>query len=100
MDPLRHPDLVEVGRRLRDAFDRAAAAELETARVAHARTRGLRELLLEWEDAGHRLTVCAGTQTLEATGIHAVGVDHVVLTAHGRHMAIPFEAISVVEATP
>ncbi|NND84463.1 MAG: hypothetical protein HKN46_04880 [Acidimicrobiia bacterium] len=99
MDPLRHPDLIEVGRRLRDAFDRAAAADLETARVAHARARGLRELLIEWEDAGQRVRVTAGPADTPPMTIEAVGFDHVVLAAAGRRLAVPFDAITTVEAS-
>ena len=98
MDPLRHPDLLEVGRRLRDVFDRAAAAELETIRVAHARTRGLRDLLIEWEDAQRPIRVTVGTERLEPMPIHGVGMDHVLLRGRGSAIALPFEAIAAIEA--
>jgi hypothetical protein len=101
LDPLRHPDLIEIGQRLRDAFDRAATAELEAARVAHMRTRGLRELLMEWEDAGRAVRVSTRSDRhLDAMRIHAVGLDHVVLTAGDQRTVVPLEAISVIEATP
>ena len=100
MDPLRHPDLIEVGRRLRDTFDRAAAAELETIRVAHARARGLRELLIEWEDEGRRVQVAVGAATLEPMTIHGVGIDHLLLRAGDRIVALPYEGLTSIEACP
>lgn len=98
MDPLRHPDLVEVGRRLRSTFDRAAAADLEAARLAHARARSLRDLLLEWEDLGHRLRVSVGDRELGPMLVLAVGRDHVLLADGGRAVAVPLPAITRVEA--
>jgi hypothetical protein len=98
MDALRHPDLVEVGRRLRRSFDRAAAAELEVARVAHARTRDLRDLLMEWEDAGARIDLTSPAGTFERMRIDAVGLDHVVLSGSGRTVALPLAVITSFES--
>lgn len=100
MDPLRHPDLIEVGRRLRETFDRAAAAELETIRVALARSRGLRDLLIEWEDEQRLVRVSLPTTTLTPMTIHGVGVDHLLLADGDRLLAVPFEGVACIEAHP
>ena len=75
--------------------------QIEAARVAHRRTRALRELLMEWEDAGCTVRVSTRSDRhLDAMRIHAVGLDHIVLTAGDERAVVPFEAITVIEATP
>ena len=97
MDALRHPDLVALGHRLRRSFDRAAAAELEVARIAHARTRTLRDLLVEWEDAGHRIGVSTRSADHESGAIDAVGTDHLALRVGNRIVVLPLHAITSIE---
>lgn len=99
MDALRHPDLVALGHRLRRSFDRAAAAELEVARLVHARARDLRELLIEWEDAGRRVRLTTRRATHGPVRIRAVGTDHLVLGADGTSLVVPFHSIVSVEDT-
>jgi len=77
MDSLRHPDLVAVGRSLRAAHDAVLAAEQDAARVAHRRTRSLRDLLLEAEDDGTEVAV--HTALGVDRGRPEVGLDHVVV---------------------
>lgn len=79
MDPLRHPDLIELSHLLRDQLDAVLNAEQEAAAAARRRRRTLRDRLLEAEDRGETITVgdVAGRQT---TGrVTGVGADHVTL---------------------
>lgn len=79
MDPLRHPDLARLGRKLRDQFDDTLDAEQEAARTVARRKRSLRDILLDAEDRGvAALVSCSDGQLFRGT-ISAVGTDHVVV---------------------
>jgi hypothetical protein len=79
MDPLRHPDLIEITHRLRTQYERIVQAEQDAAVVMRERRRTLRDLLIEAEDRGERvrLKTSAGT-TIEGTP-NGVGLDHVTI---------------------
>ena len=79
MDPLRHPDLVEITHRLRSQYERILQAEQEAAVVLRRRRQTLRDLLIEAEDrhACVRLITNGGT-TLEGA-LETVGLDHVTI---------------------
>ena len=78
-DPLRHPDLVRLGRSLRDQLDETLDAEQHAARSAARRRRTLRETLLTAEDRGRTARVSAADGEIYRGVVHAVGADHVVL---------------------
>jgi hypothetical protein len=79
MDPLRHPDLVELTHRLRTRYEQVVQAEQDAAVVMRQRRLTLRDLLIEAEDRGDRirLTTSSGA-TIEGTP-RAVGLDHVAI---------------------
>lgn len=79
VDPLRHPDLEGVGRKLRRQLHETLDAEQAAAREAALRRRGLRERLLEAADRGEHATVSSTDGELHQGRVVAVGVDHVVL---------------------
>jgi len=79
MDPLRHPDLVEITHRLRSQYERILQAEQEAAVVMRRRRQTLRDLLIEAEDRHERVRLTTnGGATLEGT-LKAVGLDHVTV---------------------
>ncbi|NIA24381.1 MAG: hypothetical protein GWP04_02295 [Gammaproteobacteria bacterium] len=79
MDPLRHPDLVELTRRLRSQFEEVLGAEQEAAATLHRRTRTLRDRFLDAEDRQERaVVVTVEGSTIDGT-ITGVGLDHVTL---------------------
>lgn len=96
-DPLRHPDLIEMSRRLRDRFNEVLAAEQEAAATTRRRQLTLRERLLDAEDRGDRVTMrlAAGT-AIEGT-LGAVGADHVVVEQPAGSVVIAFRHLAAIE---
>ena len=87
-DPLRHPDLVHLGRNLRDQLDETLDAEQHAARSAARRRRTMRDLLLTAEDRGHGVRVSCADGQLYRGEVRAVGADHVVLVDGPAERAI------------
>lgn len=79
MDPLRHPDLVEISRTLRNQLDMVLAAEQSAARVTIQRRRTLRDRFLEAEDRGERAHLQLQGGGLASGVVIGVGADHLVL---------------------
>lgn len=79
MDPLRHPDLVEVTHRLRARYEQIVQAEQDAAAVMRQRRLTLRDLLIEAADRGdHVRLTTAGGKSVEGTP-EVVGLDHVAV---------------------
>jgi hypothetical protein len=84
MDPLRHPDLIDMSRRLRKQWERVVEAEQAAARAAWWRRRTLRDRLIDAEDRAEHTTLWS-IDGRSSTGIvQAVGSDHVALTMGGK----------------
>lgn len=88
MDPLRHPDLTRLGRRLRDQFDDTLEAEQDAARIVARRRRSLRDILLDAEDRKVPTSVRSVDGQLLRGPITAVGTDHLIIEVDGREQAI------------
>lgn len=84
MDPLRHPDLVDVSRRLRRQWERVAEAEQAAARALWWRRRSLRDRLIDAEDRNECATLWCGDGRAVLGVVQAVGSDHVVLRVGDR----------------
>lgn len=79
MDPLRHPDLEQLGRSLRHRLDDTLEAEQFAARASARRRRTLRDRLIEAEDRVEQIVLfCVDGHAYRGT-VDAVGVDHVVI---------------------
>lgn len=91
MESNGHPDLVHIGRLLRERMDRTLEAEMEAARSAARRTRGIRDLLLAMEDRAARVLVSGADGSTHAGVVTAVGADHIELSnsAGRRLLALP-----------
>lgn len=79
MDPLRHPDLEQLGRSLRHRLDDTLEAEQSAARASARRRRTLRDRLLEAEDRIEQVVLSMVDGNLYRGTVDAVGVDHVVI---------------------
>lgn len=79
MDPLRHPDLIEISRRLRHQLCQVLEAEQEAAAITLRRRSTVRDRLLDAEDRNEEIRVACGEGTIRQGKVAAVGVDHVVL---------------------
>jgi hypothetical protein len=79
MDPLGHPDLVRLGRSLRNRLDDTLDAEQSAARAAARRRRTLRDRLLDAEDRTEQVVLSTSDGHVYRGVVDAVGVDHVVL---------------------
>ena len=79
MDPLGHPDLVRLGRSLRNRLDETLDAEQSAARAAARRRRTLRDRLLDSEDRTESIVLTTTDGHIHRGIVDAVGVDHVVL---------------------
>ena len=98
MDPLQHPDLIDVGRRLRDRLEGTLDAELEAARSAAARRRTLRDILIEAEDAGRVVLTTTSDGSIHGGRVRSVGADHVILARrHGATTVVAFDALIAIE---
>jgi hypothetical protein len=79
MDPLRHPDLVEITHRLRSQYEQILEAEQEAAVVMRRRRQTLRDVFILAEDRhGNVRVTTSGGATLEGP-LEAVGLDHVTI---------------------
>lgn len=96
MDPLGHPDLVAVGRRLRQRMDETLEAEQHAARAAAFRRRTIRDLLLEAADQEASASVLAGSEWCSGL-VEVVGADHAILTTDGRHRVVALAHLAVIE---
>jgi len=79
-----HPDLVHIGRVLRERMDRTLDAEMEAARAAARRSRTTRDLLLAAEDRRDRVHISGADGSTHTGTISAVGADHVELIRDGK----------------
>lgn len=80
MESNGHPDLVHIGRVLRERMDRTLEAEMEAARAAARRSRSTRDLLLAAEDRRARVHLTSDDGSTHVGVVTAVGADHVELT--------------------
>jgi len=98
VEPNGHPDLVHIGRLLRERMDRTLEAEMEAARAAARRTRALRDVLLAIEDRGSRVVLSATDGSIHSGVITAVGADHIeVSNASGQRVISLTHLVSVEE---
>ena len=80
MEANAHPDLVHIGRLLRDRMDRTLEADMQAARSAARRTRTMRDLLLTAEDRSGKLFATTTDGALHSGVVLAVGSDHIELS--------------------
>lgn len=98
MDPFSHPDLAQLGRRLRSRLDDTLDAEQEAARSAALRRMSLRDRLILSEDRHERIVVSSlDGHTYNGT-VHSVGLDHVVLKEGSATRWIVIDHIVAMEA--
>ena len=97
LDPLRHPDLRQLGHELRRQMDDTLDAELSAARAAARRRRTLRDVLLTAEDRNERVLVAAGDGQVYSGRVTAVGADHCELDEAGTTRLIVLGHISMVQ---
>ncbi|MEN8113621.1 MAG: hypothetical protein ABFS21_04485 [Actinomycetota bacterium] len=79
MDPLGHPDLVRLGRSLRNRLDDTLDAEQAAARAAARRRLTLRDRLLDAEDRTDSVVLSTTDGGVYRGIVDAVGVDHIVM---------------------
>lgn len=97
MDSLAHPDLVALGRVLRERMDRTLDAEMAAARAAARRRLSLRDHLLAAEDASRLVTIETVDGAIHAGMLEAVGTDHVELVLSGRSRIVAIDHITSIE---
>lgn len=88
MDPLRHPDLLELSRKLRRQLETVLAAEQEAAAATLRRRRTLRDRLLDAEDRTEEVVVHTAGNKAWTGRVRAVGADHLVLRVSDREVFI------------
>ena len=97
MDPLRHPDLVEISRSLRLQLTQVLEAEQEAAAITLRRRSTLRDRLLDTEDQNEAIRVTCVGGTIRTGRIRAVGIDHIVVEADGHSTCIGIAHIVALE---
>lgn len=79
MDPLRHPDLIEITRKLRIQYEQILQAEQDAAALMRRRHQTLRDRLIEAEDRDERVRITT-TSGLTVEGIPtAIGLDYMLI---------------------
>jgi hypothetical protein len=99
VDPLRHPDLIEISRRLRLQLAQVLEAEQEAAAITLRRRSTIRDRLLDAEDRDETVRVTCVDGATRTGKIGAVGIDHLVLETNGATTYVAIVHIVVVEAT-
>lgn len=97
MDPLRHPDLIEISRRLRVQLAEVLEAEQEAAAITLQRRSTIRDRLLDADDRRDTVRVTCVDGTTRAGLVGAVGVDHVLLEVKGVAAYIGIAHIIAIE---
>lgn len=98
MDPMGHPDLVRLGRTLRNRLDDTLDAEQAAARAAARRRLTLRDRLLDSEDRTEHVVLTTSDGQIHRGLVEAVGVDHVVVIDGPTERFIAINHIITVEA--
>ncbi|MDH3261045.1 MAG: hypothetical protein OEM81_02290 [Acidimicrobiia bacterium] len=99
MDPLRHPDLIEISRRLRLQLAQVLDAEQEAAAITLRRRSTIRDRLLDAEDRGEAVRIACVDGATRTGRVGAVGVDHVILERDGATSCVAIVHIIAVEDT-
>ena len=99
MDPLRHPDLIEISRRLRLQLSRVLDAEQEAAAITVQRRSTLRDRLLDAEDRDEEIRIISSDGTIRTGTVKSVGMDHVVLGTGQATAFIGLNHIVALEVT-
>ncbi|HLA66500.1 MAG TPA: hypothetical protein VJP05_03305 [Acidimicrobiia bacterium] len=97
MESNGHPDLVHIGRVLRERMDRTLDAEMEAARAAARRSRTTRDMLLAAEDRGDRVHLLSDDGSTHVGTITAVGADHLEITRDGTARIVVLSHLVSVE---
>ena len=97
MDPLRHPDLIEISRRLRVQLAEVLEAEQEAAAITLQRRSTIRDRLLDADDRRDAVRVTCVDGTTKTGLIGAVGVDHVLLELEGVAVYVGIAHIVAIE---
>ena len=97
---MRHPDLIEISRRLRLQLRQVLEAEQEAAAITLRRRSTIRDRLLDAEDRNETIRVTC-TDGAERMGkVTAVGIDHVGLATKSGAMLIVIAHIVAVGVQP
>ena len=99
MDPLRHPDLIEISRRLRLQLAQVLEAEQEAAAITMQRRSTIRDRLLDAEDRGEPVRIICIDGAIRTGMVGAVGVDHVVLEMSNSAAYVGLPHIISIEVT-
>lgn len=100
LEPLGHPDLAALGRRLRAEMDETLDAEQSAARAAARRRRTLRDLFLTLEDRADPAALWAVDGRCYRGTVRAVGTDHVELASADGLRLVAFAHVVAVEVLP
>lgn len=96
LDPLRHPDLLDVERRIRRQFEMVLEAEQAAAFIRHQRRLDLRDKLIDAEESGTVVAVSTADGQLWTGRVAAVGADHLVLNrAETEAVVMLFHVVAV-----
>jgi hypothetical protein len=98
VDPLRHPDLENLSRELRNQLDDTLDAEQAAARSATVRRRTLRDRLLDAEDRSEQIVLATSDGHFYRGTVGGVGVDHVVVVDGSAERFISIAHIVSLEA--
>lgn len=98
MDPFRHPDLIDVSRRLRLQLAEVLEAEQEAAAITLRRRTTIRDRLLDAEDRNELVRITPIEGGARTGTVAAVGADHVVLDAGTTAVYVTLTHIAIIES--
>lgn len=96
MDPFEHPDLIEVGRRMRIRIERVLAAESAAAAAASRREATLRDLITDLEDREIRAIITTGSGAATDGIVSLVGANFVQIAVGPTSVVIPLSRIETI----
>ncbi|MFQ5967148.1 MAG: hypothetical protein ACE5MI_06005 [Acidimicrobiia bacterium] len=96
-DPLDHPDLTQLARRMREQLEEVLAAEQAAAAAMARRQLTLRDRLCDLEDLAAEVTVrWASGRTVRGV-VSSVGLDYFEIRGQGERVLVPFHLTAWIE---
>ena len=94
-----HPDLIDIGARLRHRFEAVLEAEREAAVVAARRRADLRSVLIDAEDRQREVAIWLEGGMEVAGVLRAIGADHLEVVGHNGSTLVTLKSVLAVRFT-
>ena len=96
-DPLYHPDLMQLARRMREQLQEVLAAEQAAAAAMARRQLTLRDRLCDLEDLAAEVTVRWASGAVLHGMVGSVGLDYFEIHRQGKRVLVPLHLKAWIE---